>query len=455
MRESEIEELRRKLYSECIYFNQESISGEFRNDFLRFLEQCNLSMIEGGDNFFGLFMINVKREIDIEITEPIGTIVSIGGFIMYFNPKIILQYDLKQIKALIKHEIYHIMYSHHSRAKKLYKNYCRKAVNIAMDIAVNQFINNLPPNAFKIETINMIYNLSLGYDETLESYAKVLDELFKSKRNHHKVTAMNKEAGLEKREKNAETMHSLWENNIEKVDDNYFKSMVKKIANKSNKGTMPEGLENIINTLNHKPELDWIGYLKNQVSAMTFGYKKTSMRRDRRQPYRYDLRGTLRDHVAKIIVAIDVSASMTEEEINSILKEIIYISKNHPIEITIIECDSEIRRIYSLKHYSEIKKRLKRTGATSFSPVFEYIKKNNLSTSVLVYFTDGEGEGELTVKPRNYSTLWVLCGDKELSLKNSYGEIKPLKKCKNNKESIAEALEIYRTTSDIQNRVHM
>lgn len=455
MRESEIEEVRKQLYSESIYFDEETISNEFKNEFSRFLEQCNLSMIEGGDNFFGLFMINVKREIDIEITEPIGTTASIGGFTMHFNPKIILQYDLKQIKALIKHEIYHIMYSHQARVKKLYRNYSRKAVNIAMDISVNQFISNLPPDSFKIETINMVYNLSLEYDATLENYTQILDELFKSKGNNDKVKAMNKDAGLEKREEDAETMHSLWEYNLENVDDNYLKSMVKKLANKSNKGNIPDGLENIINTFDYKPELDWIGYLKNQVSTMTFGYRKTSMRRNRRQPERYDLRGTLRDHVAKIIVAIDVSASMTEEEIDNILKEIIYISRNHPIEITIIECDSEIRRVYPLKHYSEIKKRLKRTGATSFSPVFEYINKNNLNTSVLVYFTDGEGESELAIKPVNYSTLWVLCSEKELSLKNNYGEVKYLKKSKNNKESIADALEIYRVTTDIQNRVHM
>ena len=44
--------------------------------------------------------------------------------------------------------------------------------------------------------------------------------------------------------------------------------------------------------------------------------------------------------------------------------------------------------------------------------------------SVLIYFTDGVGEKELSVKPINKNIIWVVSGNEELSLKNPYGEVK-------------------------------
>ena len=54
----------------------------------------------------------------------------------------------------------------------------------------------------------------------------------------------------------------------------------------------------------------------------------------------------------------------------------------------------------------------------------QYIRDKNLKNCILVYFTDGVGEKELEIKPFNKKTLWVICGDDELSLKESYGEVK-------------------------------
>ena len=91
---------------------------------------------------------------------------------------------------------------------------------------------------------------------------------------------------------------------------------------------------------------------------------------------------------------------------------------------SIIECDNEVRAVYKLKNKNDIRKRSKDNGSTKFSPVFKYISDNNLRNVILIYFTDGVGEEELEVKPINKKTLWIISGDKELSLKNPYGDIK-------------------------------
>jgi len=63
---------------------------------------------------------------------------------------------------------------------------------------------------------------------------------------------------------------------------------------------------------------------------------------------------------------------------------------------------------------------------TSFSPVFEYLRENKrkYKDAVVIYFTDGWGEHELSVKPLNYNNIWVLTESaKDLSIKHPYGRV--------------------------------
>lgn len=155
--------------------------------------------------------------------------------------------------------------------------------------------------------------------------------------------------------------------------------------------------------------------------------KKTITRRNRRQPERLDLRGQLRNHKAEIAVAVDISGSMSKEEFNQAIKEVLHIVKNYNHEITLIECDDQIRRAYKVKSVRDVQERRCASGGTRFTPVFDYANKKNIN--LLIYFTDGKGEEKLQVIPRGYKVLWVISGRGDsLSLKESYGAVKKLSK---------------------------
>ena len=171
--------------------------------------------------------------------------------------------------------------------------------------------------------------------------------------------------------------------------------------------------------------MPWNLYLKRLMGTVESNKKKTITRRNRSQPDRLDLRGQLRSHQAKIIVALDISGSISDEEFNRAIKEVLNIVKNYNHEITIIECDSEIRRVYKVKAVRDIKDRINIRGGTRFTPVFEYA--NNNKANLLVYFTDGKGEDKLLSIPNGYKTLWVISGrGDKLSLKEAYGAVKKL-----------------------------
>ncbi|MBN1039734.1 hypothetical protein DVW12_13585 [Clostridium botulinum] len=417
------EELLKKAY------NIKSID-EFDNmyikSFFQLVEEVILDLLENEDSFFGQFMLRVKRQIRIDLKSPIATIPKRSGFNMYFNPILFLQCEKKEMSALFKHEIYHIMYSHFSRERKMKERLSKEAINIALDISINQYIKNLPPWSKKITSINMEYNLNLKEDRSAEEYA---EEIYKSIKSRIKEPKIDKEESLD--EINLENAHDIWEEIDVSQED--IESLIKKTAISIYDENMPSDIEKIILSYREKAEISWQRILKNILPAIKSGYKKTTTRRNRRQPNRLDLRGRLPKNESELIVAIDISASMSDDTLHKILVEILEISKTINNTITIIECDDTIKRVYKLRNEKDIKKRYENNGSTAFTPVFKYILENNLRNSILIYFTDGVGEKELDIKPLNKRIIWVLIGSEEFSLKNHYGTVKRISSDKEEK----------------------
>nr|WP_207714562.1 VWA-like domain-containing protein [Clostridium butyricum] len=393
--------------------------GDFyKRRFFDIVEKVILFLLQGQDAFFGQFMLSIKREIRFDIKVPIATIPKRDGFNMYFNPFFFLNCTKREMAALLKHEIYHIMNLHFEREKQLKNRFSKEAVGVALDISINQYIKDLPGYSRKLEAINMEHNLNLAENRSVEEYA---EEIYKSIKSRIKKDKFN-ENGNEEFLVEMDKAHEIWDE-ID-IDEESINSLTKKTAISAYNKNTPEGLEKIILAYDEKPEISWELVLKNAIPAMKSGYKKTIVRRNRRQPERFDLRGTLPKNEAEVVVAIDISASMKDDEMKKILIEILSITHASKNKVTVIECDNEIRKVYKLRSEKDIQKRCRENGSTLFSPVFKYIRDKNMKNCILVYFTDGVGEKELEIKPFNKKTLWVICGDDELSLKEPYGEVK-------------------------------
>lgn len=416
---------RKRLLAEVIEGNKES----FKNDFLKLVQLGIALLMEKDDNFFALFMIQVERKVKSDLPTPIATKITSSGFIMYFNPNILLECSLPEFHALIKHEIYHLLSGHYLRAKKIKNYYSPLAINIAMDISINQYIKNLPPWSERLENVKMAYHVDLKEEQSMEDYAKFLQEAI-DKIKKEKLTIKDEALSEVGKYQDSSMSHDLWNENDGMLEEKDINNLtIKTVQNaiiRSGKN-VPKVVEKYMDEVRKKSEISWKEYLSRIIGTVPKGYKKTITRKNRRQPERLDLRGTLTNHEAQIIVAIDISGSITDMEIEQIMVEVFAIVKNHSYEICIIECDSEIRRIYKVKNIRDIKKKMNTKGNTRFSPVFEYLNVQKKRNCILIYFTDGLGEKELIYKPINYKTIWILTGRGEkLSLNNPYGIIKRL-----------------------------
>ena len=403
-----------------------STDENFKKDFLSLVDKVNLSLMEDKENFYGYFLFQMGREIRFDITSATSINFKDAKYVMYFNPIIFLELNMEQMQSTIKHEILHVLSQHLIRLKDFKDKYSTLALNLAMDVVVNQCLDCLCPYSITLEYINNKYNLNLEKFKTFEYYLeKIQTELDLQEENDEgEIVDNNENVAVDF---DAEKTHDIWEECIE-IDEKTLRDFTEKFADNAKKGSVPTYIENMIKSLkNSKGELPWNLYLKKLMGTIEANKKKTITRRNRRQPNRLDLRGELRGHKAEIAVAIDISGSISDEEFKQAIKEVLTIVKSHNQEITIIECDKEIKRTYKVKSPKDIKERVASGGGTKFLPVFEYA--NNKKINLLIYFTDGKGEEKLEIKPRGYKTLWVISGRGEkLSLQEPFGVVKKLSK---------------------------
>lgn len=439
MKNNSEDEIKNLLY-ESVKLGDELLENKtFKKKFFALIEKINFDMMNGEDNFFGLFLIQLKREIRTDIASACESTAELSNFTIYFNPHIFLKCSVLEMQALIKHEIYHIMYNHIKQYKILSRKYSDTAINTSFDISINQYIKNLPPWAETLENVKLSYNINLEYEKLPEYYAQKLQESINKRLSDEGAEIKNKNSKRNFNEFDAAYSHDLWNESINKFDYEQIDSLTEKLVRNSAKGKLPRTVEEYIKKLNRKAEISWQDYLKRIIGTLPHGYRKTITRRNRRQPYRYDLRGQLSNHIIQIVIAIDISGSMSDMEFDSAVLEVLDILSRHNYEITVIECDSRIRRVYKLNNKKDLKKRVETRGGTSFSPVFEYMNKNKMKDHFLIYFTDGMGEKELTVRPQTKKILWVLTGQKgDLSLSHKIGAVKKLK------NHVEEKFEIYR-----------
>ena len=402
------------------------IEEDFKRDFFSLVNKVNLSLMEDNENFYGYFLFQMEREIRFDISSATSVNFKGAKYVMYFNPIIFLELNMKQMETTIKHEILHVISQHLIRAKELKGKYSTLALNISMDVVVNQYLDYLPPYSITLEYINNKYDMKLEPYKTFEYYLeKVQTELDLQEENDEGEEVDSNENVIV--DFDPERTHDMWEESDE-VDEKTLNEFTEKFADSAQKGKNPNYIDAMIKSLkNRNGELPWNLFLKKLMGTIEANKKKTVTRRNRRQPSRLDLRGELRGHKAEIAVAIDISGSISDEEFKQAIKEVLAIVKSHNQEITIIECDKEIRRAYKVKSPRDVQERIATGGGTKFSPVFEYA--NNKKINLLIYFTDGKGEEKLEVIPRGYKTLWVISGrGDKLSLREPFGVVKKLKK---------------------------
>jgi len=114
------------------------------------------------------------------------------------------------------------------------------------------------------------------------------------------------------------------------------------------------------------------------------------------------------EEVGEIVIGVDTSASISQDELDSFFAEISNIvSEVKPKKTTILHCDREIHSIQEYFAGDEIENSgFKGRGGTSFNPVFNYVDEENIIPNCMIYLTDLDASFK-NIEIPFYPVLWV------------------------------------------------
>ena len=346
--------------------------------------------------FYGLFLLGLSKVIDKSVETACVRKRGINCELV-INPEYWeTQDDIQQLN-LIQHEIYHIVFQHMFMTP-FFKNH--EVLNVAADCEVNSYLQNLDntwivPSMFNAEP-------KLG---TKVYYDIIMNQT--PPPPPQRGGDGNGSNGLP----NTKDDHSSWGKEFQECSDaekqliqNQINSQIKTAAEQTIKmrGTIPAEMQAIVDELfKPKPRVfDWKAYFRRMLGSIyDINIKKTRRKESIRFP---GAAGIKHKKKVSILVAVDTSGSVNDEELKDFFSEITYIYKAGA-RITILECDAAISANY--EYTGKWTGKVHGRGGTNFQPVIDYYRKNMKDYAALVYFTDGECYIPDNV-PRD--TIWVI-----------------------------------------------
>lgn len=345
--------------------------------------------------FYGLFLLGLSKVIDKSVETACVRKRGINCELV-INPEYWeTQDDIQQLN-LLNHEIYHIVFQHMFMTP-FFKNH--EVLNVAADCEVNSYLQNLDdtwiiPSMFNAES-------KLG--------TKVYYDIIMSQ------TPPPLQGGGGSNSSNSlpdtKDDHNSWGKEFQECSDvekqliqNQINSQIKTAAEQTMKmrGTIPAEMKAIVDELfKPKPRVfDWKAYFRRMLGSIyDINIKKTRRKESIRFP---GAAGIKYKKKVSILVAVDTSGSVNNEELKDFFSEITYIYKAGA-RITILECDAAISANY--EYTGKWTGKVHGRGGTDFQPVIDYYRKNMKDYAALVYFTDGECSIPNNV-PRD--TIWVI-----------------------------------------------
>ncbi len=169
-------------------------------------------------------------------------------------------------------------------------------------------------------------------------------------------------------------------------------------------GTLARMIDHLL-----QPQLPWRALLAQHLSSNArddYSYMRPSRREGA-----YIL-PSLRSQQIDLVVAIDTSSSIGDEEFSQFISEIDAIKGQLRARVTLMACDAALADDgpWVFEPWEEFK--LPRTftggGGTRFAPVFEWVEKQGLQPETLIYFTDAEGS--FPEIPPHYRVIWLIKG---------------------------------------------
>jgi len=371
---------------------------------------------------YGVFSLHLDKKPDKAIlTMGIGYSKKSRSIHLIYNPEFTDSLTAPQLESVLEHELLHYALGHITTrvGDMVGKESSDKALlNIAMDVSINQFLSNLPSGCCSIQTIQVPLNknkINIIVEEKreFEYYYKLLKMLPPEVQNSMGGNGLGDNAGVHNWDEVPEEIRQQIEAEL--------KAIIAKAKNTNTWGTLPGGLEILIERLLDS-RVPWQQHLKYFAQTCQSTNKiYTYNRQNRRYPKDRRMPGLRKDNECNILVCLDTSGSVysIEELINQFVAEIFELSKR--CNIFVLQHDYNVQWVGNIQSFNKIAG----GGGTSFDECFKFAadKDFRLETcrnhgfgkklekfSGIILLTDGEAAPP-NLNEYNGKILWCL-GDR-------------------------------------------
>lgn len=323
---------------------------------------------------------------------------------MSLSPSPVLKYnkdwyesltDAQAIGALL-HELLHMLLMHAlrrgGRDPMLWAVCC--------DMAVNEHIppEMLPPNAATTEKIQQKIEQNLERFKSAERYygelSNLLDDTFSFISREGTVTLNCGDTSLFEAELQPDE-------DVSQLNEQALKSQLYELIDDAYQGgEVPEALNAELDICYKRAQIDWKAMFKRFLTGRGRMQTRATYKRVSRRFDNYP--GAKRSIGLRVLIALDESGSISNEQLQLFLNELIEVNRITNAEILVTEFDTECFKPRHAEEYRRVRKRDKR-GGTDFKPIFALA--DSLKISLIAIFTDGEGSAPAQVSQK---VLWVL-----------------------------------------------
>ncbi len=372
------------------------------------------------------FFAALSRRMDKRATKAIPTagvmVTEQGKLEMVYNPDFFKPLSDEARKDILKHEFYHIVFQHVTGGRFLsFRDMDpneRKIHNIAMDLAINGYLPNLPEMACVPGKGPFAH---LRTHQTTEHYLKELRKMQKEGENPPPPEGgggggdcEGEGSGGNGKGNPLDGMdsfddHSGWDamdDQTKQIAEERVKEFIKDAVDEANSssrgwGSVPSSCrKDILAGITRK--VDWKKVLRYFVKQSQKANKKSSIRKiNKRYPYQHP--GKKSSRTAKIAIAIDQSGSVSDQMLAAFFAEMNNLAKI--AEFTVIPFDTRVDPDKNWVWKKGMSRKRERTmcGGTCFNAPTKFVNDTG-GFDGLIICTDMEAPKPIRC---NVQRLWI------------------------------------------------
>ena len=343
---------------------------------------------------------------------------------LYYNPQYIEALSLEQTQFVLAHEALHCALAHFARRQ--HRN--RQRWDLACDYAINPLLLRdglKPPPGV---------NVMLGFEEMTaeEIYPYIQDNPAEDPMDQHwydgesspssappteqptteSPAESNPEPEFDANAGGAPPPPALTQDERQTLQVQWQQRLAGAAQQAQQAGKLSGALARLVDHL-LQPQLPWRMLLAQYMTALArddFNYTRPSRREGEA------IFPSLRSHHLEVTVVLDVSGSITAQELQLFLAEINAIKGQLRSRLTLHTCDSQLAAhgpwVFEPWEPLSLPDTLKGGGGTDFRPVFHWLGQAPTPPDLLIYFTDAKGQ--FPPQEPVFPVLWLVKGKQKV-----------------------------------------